>query len=120
MAKVLVVEDEPLLRIVAEDVVRSLGFEAIGAGDGTQAIMLAESSPDLEVLVTDIHLGPGPTGWQVANSIRQTHPNILVIYTSGLAGADDHSRHGLRNSVFLSKPITPEELAGAIRGSLPP
>jgi CheY-like chemotaxis protein len=118
MTSVLVVEDEPLLRFMAEDVVRGLGFESIGAGNGCQAIWLANNSPTLEVLVTDINLGPGSTGWEVANRVRQLHPNVLVIYTSGLAGPDDHSRYGLAGSSLLPKPFTPEELAKAIRNSL--
>jgi CheY-like chemotaxis protein len=118
MTKVLVVEDEPFLRIMAEEVVRSLGFEPIGAGDGSQAMKLAEASPELEILFTDINLGPGPTGWEVADRVRQVHPNVLVIYTSGLSDPDDHSRHGLAGSSLLPKPFTPEELAGAILDSL--
>ncbi|MGF6233890.1 CheY-like chemotaxis protein [Inquilinus ginsengisoli] len=118
MTKILVVEDEPLLRIMAEDVVLTLGHEAVGAEDGSQAIAVAEASPELEVLVTDVNLGSGPTGWEVASSIRQTHPTILVIYTSGLASAHDHSRHGVMDSIFLAKPYAPEELADAIRSFL--
>src|ERR1700754_4522875 len=106
MTKILIVEDDAPLRTMAEEVVRALKSDPIGVVDGFQAIRVAEATPGIEILVTDINLGRGPTGWEVAKRIKQTHPNVRVIYTSGLSDASDHLRHGLAGSSLLPKPYT--------------
>jgi CheY-like chemotaxis protein len=111
----LVVEDEPFLRLVAEDAFRSLGFDASGAADGVMAVDMTKAITDLTILFTDVNLGAGPNGWEVADLARRLHPNVAVIYTSGQAGADEHSRLGVTGSFLLPKPYSTDGLASAVR-----
>jgi CheY-like chemotaxis protein len=120
MAAILLVEDEPLSRMVAEATLRALGFAVLATADGATAIALARAEAVLEILFTDVHLLPGPDGWEVARVVRRIHPGIRVIYTSGQVDADQHARFGVPGSCLLPKPYTPEELTMAIDGRWPP
>jgi CheY-like chemotaxis protein len=120
MAAILIVEDEPLSRMVAEAALGALGFVVLATADGAAAITLARAEAELEILFTDINLLPGPDGWEVARTVRRIHPGIRVIYTSGQVDADRHARFGVPGSCLLPKPYTPDELAMAIAGKWPP
>lgn len=114
MAAILIVEDEPFVRMMAEDAAHSLGLEPLSATDGEAAIAMARAAQALQILFTDIHMPPGPDGWTVARAVREIHPGIRVIYTSGQAGPEDCARLGVPGSRLLSKPYTQAELAAAI------
>jgi CheY-like chemotaxis protein len=114
MAAILIVEDEPFVRMMAEDAAQRLGLEPLSATGGEAAIALARSAGTLAILFTDIHMPPGPDGWAVARAVREIHPGIRVIYTSGQAGQEDCARLGVPRSRLLPKPYSSAELAGAI------
>lgn len=57
--RVLLVEDEPLIRLLAAEVLHDEGFEVVEAADGTQAISLIDSPDGFDLLLTDMHM-PGP------------------------------------------------------------
>ncbi|MBW8726769.1 MAG: response regulator [Inquilinus limosus] len=114
MAAILIVEDEPFVRMMAEDAAQRLGLELLSATGGDAAIALARAAETLAILFTDIHMPPGPDGWAVARAVREIHPRIRVIYTSGQAGQEDCARLGVPRSCLLPKPYSSAELAGAI------
>ncbi|MFE0752433.1 response regulator [Inquilinus sp. NPDC058860] len=114
MAAILIVEDEPFVRMMAEDAAQGLGLEPPSATDGEAAIAMARDAQALQILFTDIHMPPGPDGWTVARAVREIHPGIRVIYTSGQAKPEDCARLGVPQSRLLSKPYTRAELAAAI------
>lgn len=114
MATILIVEDEPFVRMMAEDAAQGLGLEPLSATGGDAAIAMARDAQALQILFTDIHMPPGPDGWTVAWAVREIHPGIRVIYTSGQAGPEDCARLGVPRSRLLSKPYTQAELAAAI------
>jgi CheY-like chemotaxis protein len=116
MAAILIAEDEPISRMVAEAAARHLGLEPLAVADGDAAIARARATESLEVLFTDIHMPPGPDGWIVAREVRRIHPDVRVIYTSGQAGPDDYERFAVPESCLLPKPYTSVELAAAIIG----
>jgi len=79
----LIVEDDYLLRSFLIVWVERLGCAAIGAGDGEEALRLAEAHPgQIEILVADVML-PGMTGIETANRLRSSHPEVKTIYMSG-------------------------------------
>jgi CheY-like chemotaxis protein len=114
MAAILIVEDEPFVRMMAEDAAEQLGLEPLSATGGEAAIAAARTARELQILFTDIHMPPGPDGWTVAWAVREIHPGIRVIYTSGQAGPEDCARLGVPESRLLPKPYTEGELAAVI------
>jgi CheY-like chemotaxis protein len=113
MPTVLIVEDEPMSRFAAEQMVQSLGFETIATATGEAALDSARRQR-IDLLFTDIQLPGDIDGWAVARALKQMNPAIRVIYTSGRAGPEEHATHGVTGSCLLPKPYSDEDLAGAI------
>lgn len=80
---VLVVEDEPILRMAALDMVEEAGFDPIGATDATDAIKILEMRPDIRIVFTDVDMPRGIDGLKLAAFIRERWPPIHIIITSG-------------------------------------
>ncbi|MER8623103.1 response regulator [Mesorhizobium sp. M1143] len=110
---VLLVEDESMILIDVEHSLVDAGFEVVSATKGADAIRAFNDDPErIEALVTDIRLGEGPTGWEVARHTRSVNPNLPVIYVSG-DGADDWPALGVPNSIMITKPfVMPQIITG--------
>lgn len=80
---VLVVEDEPVTRYAAVEMIDAAGFRVIAAPDGIEAMRLLETVAGIRVVFTDIDMPRGIDGVQLAACLRQRWPNIGVIVTSG-------------------------------------
>jgi CheY-like chemotaxis protein len=80
---VLVVEDEPILRMMAMDLVEEAGFEALEAADADEAIAKLETRPDIRILFTDIQMPGSMDGLKLARAVRDRWPPIRIILTSG-------------------------------------
>jgi CheY-like chemotaxis protein len=110
---ILVVEDEPLVRILALEAVADAGCEAIEARNADEAIAILEKRPDVHVVFTDIRMPGSMDGLKLAHFVRHRWPPIKIIATSGHAhDTEDDLPDGGR---FLRKPYTPDEVAGTIR-----
>jgi two-component system, response regulator PdtaR len=99
---VLVVEDEPLLRMLAVEVVEEAGFIAIEAQDADEAVILLESRTDIALLFTDINMPGSMDGLKLAYAVRDRWPPIKILVVSGqerLQSSDLPT-----NSCFLGKP----------------
>ena len=111
--RVLLVEDDDLLRSLASQVLSTAGVELLEAGDPETALALAAGS-EIDVLVTDVIM-PGFSGVELARRLRAERPGLRVVLMSGyaedLAGVED-----LPDRRFLAKPFTPDELRRAIQG----
>ena len=111
--KILVVEDEPLLRMAAVDMIEAEGFEAIEAADATEAIAILETRPDITIVFTDIDMPRGMDGMKLAALIRDHWPPIHLIITSGHMTP---ARTSLpENSVFFSKPYRERDVIAQMR-----
>jgi CheY-like chemotaxis protein len=113
---ILIVEDEYLVRDWMAEELRAAGCTVLEAMNGTEAIEIILSESQLDVLVTDINLGKGPTGWAVAERFRDHHPQNPVIYASG-SRQDDARR--VPRSVFLDKPVDVSSLLAICRHAQP-
>ena len=82
-AVVLVVEDEPLLRMLAVEVVEEAGFVAIEARDADEAVALLESRSDISLLFTDIDMPGSMDGLKLAHAVRDRWPPIKILLVSG-------------------------------------
>ncbi|MFP5075782.1 response regulator [Rhizobium sp. YIM 134829] len=82
---VLVVEDEPLLRMMAADLVEEAGCVAIEASNADEAILLLESRGDIRIVFTDIDMPGSMDGLKLAAAIRDRWPPVEIIVTSGVS-----------------------------------
>ena len=109
---VLVVEDEPILRMSAIDMVEEAGFEAVDAADATEAIRILESRPDIRIVFTDIDMPRGIDGVKLAALIRDRWPPIDIIITSGHLDAPNIELPV--RSLFFSKPYVENDVVAAM------
>jgi CheY-like chemotaxis protein len=107
---VLVVEDEPLLRLVLAEVLERLGYAVLEAPDGEAAQVILAREPGVDVLFTDIMLGRGINGVELAAWTRAHHPATRIAYTTG---AWDVST--LTDAPVLRKPYAYKDLDSALR-----
>jgi len=113
-ALVLLIEDEAILRLDLEQMLEGAGFELISLHSATTAIgEIEKDCTRFGGLVTDIDLGNGPSGWDVARRARELCPSLPVVYMSG-ASAADWAAQGVPKSILLSKPFAPAQLITAI------
>lgn len=111
---VLVVEDEILIQHVVEDALSEGGFKVVSAESGEMAIKLFDQNPSYRALITDVNLGTHRlSGWDVARHVRESIPDLPVVYMTGDSGAEWSAR-GVPNSVLLTKPFAPVQLLTAI------
>jgi DNA-binding NarL/FixJ family response regulator len=82
--RVLVVEDEPYLRLLLVDALRSRGIDAQGASDAASALEHVRLH-DPHVVIADLDLGPGPSGADLLNALHRDHPWLGLIVLTGHA-----------------------------------
>jgi CheY-like chemotaxis protein len=108
--KVLVVEDDALVRAVAVDAFEDAGFEVIEAATGEEALTLCERHV-ADALVTDIRLPGNVDGWDVAEHCRLVNPDLPVIYASGYSFKEHRPVPGSR---FFQKPYRAQQIIDAV------
>jgi DNA-binding response OmpR family regulator len=115
---ILVVEDEVLLLLMVQSALEEGGFGVVTAASGAAAIRLLNAQdPPFRALVTDVNLGRGESGWDVAKHAREIDPCIAVIYVSA-HGTADWASHGLPKSVMIGKPFAEAQLMTAVSSLL--
>ena len=110
---VLVVEDEPLVRLCAVETVEAAGFTVIEAANADEAIRILESRRDIRVVFTDIHMPGSMDGLKLAHAVRDRWPPIKIIVTSGREKiAEQELPAGGR---FFAKPYDPAQIQDTLR-----
>ncbi|MGE7369008.1 response regulator [Neorhizobium sp. NPDC001467] len=115
-AVILVVEDEPLLRLAALDLIEMAGFEAIPASDATEAVSILEARDDIRIVMTDVDMPRGVDGMRLAAIIRDRWPPIKVIIVSG--HVEDPGDKIPAETVFFSKPYREEQIIETIQAMI--
>jgi CheY-like chemotaxis protein len=110
---VLVVEDDPMLRLMAVDVVEDAGFEAIEAGNADEAVRILENRNDIRIVFTDIDMPGSMDGMKLAACIRDRWPPVEIILTSGYFAADDVTLPA--RGLFFAKPYDRHAVSEAMR-----
>ena len=82
---VLVVDDEPTVRMLVADVLEELGYRAIEAQDGASGLQVLQSGTRVDLLVTDVGLPGGMNGRQLADAARRERPDLKVLFITGYA-----------------------------------
>ena len=80
---VLVVDDEPLIRMNAADMLADAGWSAIEAADAAEALDLLDQHPEVSVLFTDINMPGTMDGLDLARRVHELRPDVQLIITSG-------------------------------------
>lgn len=112
--KLLVVDDETIITAMLDDVLQDADYEVIVANCGQQATaILDDPAHEIAGIVTDINMGNGPSGWDVARHARFLRPNIPVVYMTG-AAATEWPVHGVPRSVLIGKPFASGQITTAI------
>jgi CheY-like chemotaxis protein len=109
---VLVVEDEPLLRINAVALVEDAGCDAVAASSADEAIEQLESNANIRAVFTDIDLPGGMDGMRLAAVIRDRWPPVELIVTSGHINIEKGQLP--ERGHFLPKPYTSAQLSRAL------
>lgn len=109
---VLVVEDEWMLREAIAQELRGAGCEVLEARTAEEAIACVHANGRIDAVFTDIQLGGGLDGWDVAEQVRAVHADVGIIYASG--NAADRSRR-VADSHFFDKPYDPAAVVAACR-----
>jgi DNA-binding response OmpR family regulator len=117
MSRILVVEDDPIIRQTVEYALRRAGFETSSSADGLEGLELAmRDDPDLILL--DLML-PGLDGYRFAEEVRRTSSDVAIIMVTALDGERDAIR-GLDAGAddYIGKPFSMEELLARVRANL--
>ena len=108
MARILLVDDDPLVRFLICSHLTEGGFEVIEAESGDSALPLLEMGADLAGLVTDVQMPGDLNGFDLAQIARERWPTLPIVVVSGFAPP---GLGGLPvGAAFLAKPFSPEEL----------
>ena len=112
-AVVLVVEDEPLVRLLAVDVLEEAGFEVIEAPNADYAVLVLEKREDIRVVFTDVDMPGRLNGFQLARHVQDHHHRVGIIIGSGKCRpAPGDVAPG---TIFLQKPYPLEALVREVR-----
>jgi CheY-like chemotaxis protein len=113
---VLVVDDEPLVREIAVDILSDLGVIPYEAEDADEALFMLAAHPAIAVLFTDIKMPGGMDGVQLARRVNEIRPDVGIIITSGMRMMS--SLPMPEDGIFLPKPYRAEQLTQAIEQKL--
>jgi signal transduction histidine kinase len=119
---ILLVEDEPSLRLLAASVLGELGYRVFEAASGKDALQLWQGAiGTIDLLLTDLVMPDGITGSELAQRLRHRRPGLKVIFSSGYSREDvsnDAPRLAPLENAFLQKPYSPRTLAKTVRHCL--
>ena len=82
-SRVLVVEDEALVRLSTREEIEAAGFKVYEAHNADEAIRLLEANPDIELIFTDVDMPGSMDGVKLAHYVRKRWPPVKIIVTSG-------------------------------------
>jgi CheY-like chemotaxis protein len=116
---ILVDHPQPLVRMVAVEILEELGYHVLEAGDGPTALKIMNSGQPIDLLVTDVGLPGGMNGRQLADAVRADRPDFKVLFVTGYAenavlnhGHLDHGMH------VMTKPFLSDAFARRVKDLL--
>jgi signal transduction histidine kinase/PAS domain-containing protein len=113
---VLVVDDEPTVRMLISDILEELGYVAIEAADSVAGLKVLQSDARIDLLVTDVGLPGGMNGRQMADAARVTRPDLKVLFITGYAENSVLGNGRLAPGMaVMTKPFPVEMMASRIK-----
>lgn len=116
---ILVIEDDPQVRDLAEMMLHNLGYVVVSAEDASVASSSVQAHPEIALILSDVILPGGMSGPEFTDELRASHPEVPVIFMSGypIEAAKNNGFLGSDN-VLLNKPFRVAELANAVNEAL--
>jgi DNA-binding NtrC family response regulator len=116
--KILIVEDDPLLKLLTLDIVAEAGFDVLGADNADEAISMLERRADIVMLLTDINMPGSMDGLKLSHVAHSRWPHIKIVVVSGRA---DVSVADLPvDGHFFRKPYHADAMISAIQSLIDP
>jgi CheY-like chemotaxis protein len=115
-ATVLIVDDEPTVRMLVTDILDDLGCTVIEAGDSAAGLRILQSDVRIDLLITDVGLPGGMNGRQMADAGCVVRPHLKVLFITGYAeNAVVGNGHLAPGMAVLTKPFSVETMTARIR-----
>jgi CheY-like chemotaxis protein len=112
---VLLIDDEPTVRMLMKDVLTEAGYLVIEAQDGPSGLRMLQSARRIDLLITDVGLPGGMNGRQVADAARVTRPDLKVLFVTGFAeNAAVGNGHLPPGMAVITKPFLVADLAAKV------
>jgi CheY-like chemotaxis protein len=115
---ILFVDDDMISLLLNCAVLRECGFVVLEATSYSEARAVLDRQPQLLALVTDIDLGAGPDGFELARGARRIDPDLPVVYMSG-SNIGRYAQEGVCGSRFIPKPLDPYQVVRALDDATP-
>jgi signal transduction histidine kinase/ActR/RegA family two-component response regulator/HAMP domain-containing protein len=117
---ILIVEDEPVLRSMARDILEECGYRILEASSGREALdVWNQRAKEIDLLLTDMVMPDGISGTDLAEKLQASQPRLKIVFTSGYTANEVNQEMLNRTGAsFLSKPYTQAELAKTVRDCL--
>jgi CheY-like chemotaxis protein len=113
--RILVVDDDDDVRLVAHAVIEELGYEVVAAASGQEALKRLEEE-SFALMLTDVAM-PGMSGVELAARVREAHPELLIVFASGYADVQTFGAE-LSEERLLKKPYRMAEVAAHLAAAL--
>ncbi|ESQ82072.1 hypothetical protein AEAC466_19330 [Asticcacaulis sp. AC466] len=114
MGKILLVEDEPLLRFVIVETLRDANLDVVDFCSADDALAYLVTKDDVDLIFTDINMPGAIDGLGLAHAVKEDFPRVKVILTSGRSRSTDE----LAGLPFISKPYIVHDVIETIRATL--
>jgi CheY-like chemotaxis protein len=112
-SRILFVEDDYVLNMATSEYLEDIGFDVTSVHSTPDAIAAINDPEYIAALLTDIDLGAGPDGFDVARYARTLYRHLPVVYVSGSKGVH-HAAHGVPGSLFVGKPFRQRQVGEAL------
>jgi two-component system cell cycle sensor histidine kinase/response regulator CckA len=111
--RILLVEDEDMVRAVAERALTRQGYTVVTAADGDEGVEAVRDNPDFDMVVSDVVM-PSMDGPAMAREIRSLVPNMPVLFMSGYAEEQLRREIDLEGMYFIAKPFSVAQIAAKV------
>lgn len=115
LATVLIVEDEPVIRLYEAELAEGAGYKTLEASNADEALQALEASDQIEILLTDVRMPGSMDGLALAEAVRDRWPDKVIVIASAHMSRPEVAR-GL-DAMLLQKPFTPHELISVLEGA---
>jgi CheY-like chemotaxis protein len=112
---VLLVEDEPLVRLVVVDVLMEANFRVIEASNADEALTVLNAGVPVDVLLSDVEMPPGANGYALARQVRESWPDIEILIVSGREWPVEGDLP--QGTAFLAKPVPNEAILQQVKSA---
>lgn len=114
MVKILIADDELMLRAVAAEALEDAGFTVFQAADGREALSLLKRNPDIQLLISDVRM-PEMDGWTLAETALKFRTELKVLLITGYDQSPQPGTHSFRTFPVLRKPFNLQTLCERAR-----